>query len=214
MARVTFRKYTSLPVLLNILYSSKLTLSDPSKWEDKNDSYYIDTYKRLNNYKTVLVTCFSETIETYHHWKIYAGTPSGICIEFHKAKLIPMMRKQNVIMDYVKYARINLKVLKTEMTLEKFPFYKRIPFSDESEFRVLYYSCDKELLTYDIEIDFKCIKAIIINPWLDKSISGNLINVINSFKGKHQFRVYQSTLLENEKWKLRAQQYEKMIKYA
>jgi hypothetical protein len=150
-------------------------------------------------------------METYHHWKIYAGTPSGVCIEFDKDKLLPMLKKPNVIMDYVSYKRINNSVIKNEMTVDKLPFYKRISFIDECEFRVLYYSNEVDIFTHDIEIDLKCIKRIIINPWLDKSIANNLIDVIKSFKGRHQFGVYQSTLLENEKWKRRANQFKNSL---
>lgn len=200
MTETSFRKYTSLPVLLNILNTKIITLSDPKKWEDRNDSYFIEVYKRLNKYKTVLVSCFSEAEETYHHWKIYAGNASGICIEFDKDKLVKKMANPNVIMKNVEYPTIR-NLSSTEKILpEQIPFYKRYPFKDEMEFRVIYFSKFDEKETFDIEIDYDCIKKIIISPWLDKSLAKNTVKIIKSFDLREDTLVYQSELLENEKW--------------
>lgn len=205
MTDATFRKYTNLPVLLKILNSKKITLSDPSKWEDKNDSYYIETYKRLKKYKTVLVSCFSEANETYHHWKIYAGSTSGICIIFHKDKLMSFVNlKQNILMNKVIYMTIKPKK-QEEMKLDDLPFYKRIAFKDEKEFRFLYYSRNEELPIYDIEIELDCIKSIVINPWLEDSISNDVICTIQSKCNERNIHIYQSSLLENEQWKQKIQ---------
>lgn len=38
-------RFTTLPVLLDLLQRQKLTLLDPKSWEDKNDSEIILEYK-------------------------------------------------------------------------------------------------------------------------------------------------------------------------
>ena len=35
--RSTLRKYTTIPVLLDILARKRIALRDPKKWEDRND---------------------------------------------------------------------------------------------------------------------------------------------------------------------------------
>ena len=40
------RRYTDLTSLFYLLSTQTLTLLDPQKWEDKNDSFYLDLYKK------------------------------------------------------------------------------------------------------------------------------------------------------------------------
>lgn len=67
MGEITFRRYTTLPFLLDILHEKRLPLLDPASWEDKNDSYYLELYKSGKRLKSVLAICFAEAQETYHH---------------------------------------------------------------------------------------------------------------------------------------------------
>ena len=46
MTTISLRRYTTLPFLLDILNKKCLTLLDPKNWEDKDDSYYIELYKK------------------------------------------------------------------------------------------------------------------------------------------------------------------------
>jgi hypothetical protein len=39
------RRYTDLTALIYLLRKRKLTLLDPSSWDDSNDSYYLTLYK-------------------------------------------------------------------------------------------------------------------------------------------------------------------------
>ena len=74
MTTISLRRYTTLPFLLDILNKKCLTLLDPKNWEDKDDSYYIELYKKSLGLKSILVLCFTESVERYHHWKIYSGS--------------------------------------------------------------------------------------------------------------------------------------------
>ena len=64
------RRYTDLPALLYLLRTRSITLLDPSSWDDKNDSYYLEKYKEKKSLQTVLALCLSTAEETYHHWRV------------------------------------------------------------------------------------------------------------------------------------------------
>ncbi len=84
-------RYTSLPVLLDILSNQELTLLNPATWDDRNDSYYIELYKKRKKLKTLLALCFTTKSETYHHWKVFSDGISGVCVQFKKEQLLEQM---------------------------------------------------------------------------------------------------------------------------
>jgi hypothetical protein len=57
-------------------------------WDDENDAHYIAKYKRLKHAVAVLALCFTESDETYHHWKVFSHGKDGVCIEFDKPRLL------------------------------------------------------------------------------------------------------------------------------
>lgn len=67
MSSRSYKRYTDLPSLIQILMNRELTLLDPSSWDDKNDSYFISTYKEKKQLQSVLALCFTKKSETYHH---------------------------------------------------------------------------------------------------------------------------------------------------
>ena len=79
----SLRRYTSFPYLIDILKKKRLTFVWPKHWEDRNDYNFIDKYKKESGLGYVLALCFTESSETYFHWKVYSDGPSGICIEFY-----------------------------------------------------------------------------------------------------------------------------------
>ena len=66
-----FRKYTNLAALIHFLQTKQITLLNPSTWDDKNDAYFLEEFKNIQGFTTVLAICFAETYETYHHWKVF-----------------------------------------------------------------------------------------------------------------------------------------------
>jgi hypothetical protein len=81
-------RFTTLPVLLDLLKRKRLVLLNPATWEDKNDSEILKEYKRRKNLPNLFALCFSYGDETIHHWKTFADGISGCCIEFDAPKLI------------------------------------------------------------------------------------------------------------------------------
>src|SRR6187455_3028495 len=87
-AKERLNRYTSLPVLLDLLSERRITLLSPESWEDRNDAYYLERYKDVRARKSVLAVCFSMRQETFHHWRIFSSGSAGVCIEFDRERLL------------------------------------------------------------------------------------------------------------------------------
>jgi len=110
-------RYTTLPVLLNLLRMKKIVLLDPSAWEDRNDAEIILEYKKRKKIRKLFAICFGIGDETIHHWKTYADGISGCCIEFDEKKLLKSFKGINEIrLGDVTYKRINVTI---QLTLQK-----------------------------------------------------------------------------------------------
>ncbi len=196
-----FRRYTTLPFLLDTLYHKRLPLLDPEKWDDKNDSYFIELYKKKKNLKTVLAICFAYSPEKYHHWKIYAGDSSGVCIEFNQSQLLKRLKNGNKFrVEKVQYKLID-HLERDVPLIDDLPFIKRYPFEDECEHRIIFEDADNEIPVEYIKIAPGDIERIVINPWMNKFVFESIKSVIKDIKGFDHTTVFQSTVLENEKWK-------------
>ena len=80
--------------------------------------------------------------ETYHHWKLFSDGSHGVSINFEKAGLLSVFKKDK----RVKHGRMQYDLIKDveeslgELPLEtsKLPFLKRYPYRGEKEYRVIY----------------------------------------------------------------------------
>ena len=117
--------------MLDILHRKKIVLLDPSSWDDRNDSFFLEQYKTKSSLKTLLALCFTESSDTYHHWKIFSDGISGVRITFLRRELLDVFKDNpNVMMNCVKYKTVrNLR--ETTPQLTDLPFLKRIAFKDE-----------------------------------------------------------------------------------
>lgn len=88
MLKKFLRRYTDLPGLIYLLQGRCITLVDPLTWDDQNDSYFLRLYKEHRKLACVLALCFTRSTETYHHWRVFAGGSSGVCISFHRGELL------------------------------------------------------------------------------------------------------------------------------
>ena len=106
--RPFLNRFTSLPILLDMLSRKCITLLEPTSWEDKNDAFYLEEYKKEKKLKTLLAYCFSAKRETYHHWRVFSNGPSGVCVEFDREKLRSSIKKvqgtkiRRVVYKYIK----------------------------------------------------------------------------------------------------------------
>ena len=195
-------RYTNLPFLIDILVRKKLTLTNPSFWEDKNDSFFIEKFKMKSNYSTVLAMCFAAKLQRFHHWKVFTKESNGVCIRFNKDKLIPELQsnEKNLLIDKVKYRTI-ATLRKNPPDTNELPFLKREAFSDEYEFRIIYFDETNTLDYKQIAFSIKCIDAIIFNPWLPNLVEESITKTIKSIKGCEDLKIVKSDLFNNDSWR-------------
>ena len=194
------RRYTSLPSLLHVLQNKQMTFLNPATWDDRNDAYFMEQYKQRKKFKTALALCFSETGETYHHWRVFTRGSEGVCIHFHNLQLMRTLKRIGEIRSgQVKYKPID-DLERTHPAADKLPFLKRLPYEHEFEFRILYVSKTKEYETKGIDIDLSCIERVVLNPWMPKPLANSVKATIKSIPGCAHLSVYRTTLLENERW--------------
>ena len=170
MSKITLRRYTQLAPLLHLLHRKCLTLLSPRTWDDKNDAYYLETYRQRKNLGSVLALCFAEARETYHHWHVFAGKSSGGILDLDKDLLInSVCRTPSIKWDSVKYPKFKeLRV--THPATEELPFVKRYPFRDEREFRIICEDATPMLEAKDLKFDPHALLKVIINPWIPQSV--------------------------------------------
>jgi hypothetical protein len=202
MSMRSLRRYTNLAATIHLLRTKRITLLDPATWDDKNDAYFMEEYKRYKKAGTLLALCFSETSETYHHWRVFSHGSDGVCIEFDKDNLLSAFENAPEIKTgYVDYKKINdLNGLRT-MGLEQLPFLKRYPYKDEREFRVVYVDSKSavELKNYKIEVGW--IRRITLSPWMTKALASSVKETLKTIGGCSGIKISQSTLVDNEAWK-------------
>jgi hypothetical protein len=199
MTNKFLRRYTDLTALIYLLEEQKLTLLDPISWDDSNDSHYLLVYKNQKRLKTLLVICFTQVKETYHHWRVFASGTSGVCVKFKRAQLLNEVEKcAGVKTRKVKYLTIKKN---RKPPIDLLPFIKRHAFKDEVEYRVIYESSESVLSKKDISIPLSCIAKITLSPWMHKSLSNDVKKVLKGIKGCEHIEIVRSTLIGNDEWK-------------
>jgi hypothetical protein len=196
------RRYTDLPALLHLLKTKCITLFDPKLWDDKNDSHYIEVYREQKGLKAVLALCFTEASERYHHWKVFSGNASGVCIVFHKTKLLENINRNDVVKcSKVIYKKLN-DIEANRPVIDDYPFVKRHPFRDDEEFRIIYEDLNSCMETKDFPIELSCISGIVLSPWAPKSVIDSVRAVIKDIEDCYKLKITKTTLVDNARWKL------------
>ena len=195
------RRYTDLPALLHMLAAKQITLLDPKTWDDRNDSFFMSLYKEQKKLKTVLALCFSQTTETYHHWRVFSNGPAGVCVVFDREALLGALNKvKGVSTSAIRYS--TLKDAKEKgLKVDELPFVKRYGFKPEKEFRVVYTSSSEEHPSLDVPIDLSCIRSVSLSPWMHGSLRDSTVTAIRAIDGCARLKVSRSTLISNEQWK-------------
>ena len=197
------RRYTDIPALIYLLSVQKLTLVDPQSWDDSNDSYYLSLYRDKKKLKSVLALCFTQAGERYHHWRVFAGGSSGVCIRFKRSDLLKATRKQQGLrIGAVKYLAL-AEIKKKRLASEDLPFLKRYAFEHEDEFRMIYGSETTKLSKLDIAIPLSCIDRITVSPWIHPVLFRYVKQMLRSIEGCGTLTIVRSTLIGNEEWKTR-----------
>lgn len=201
MSENYLKRFTDVPALIYLLTHRAITLLDPKSWDDTNDAHYLSVYKEEKSLKTVLAVCFTEAPETYHHWRVFAGGSSGVCITFKRKKLLEVLKRTSGVrpgsVDYMTLDEMREK----KILVKQLPFIKRQGFQDECEFRIIYESKRTSWTTKDIKIPLTSIEKITLSPWIPKALAKSVGNTIHSIKGCDKIQVVRSTLVGNIEWK-------------
>jgi len=202
MKKQTLNRYTYLPILFDLLDQKRLTMLDPKKWDDKNDSYYLELYKKTLKLKSLLALCFSESGETYEMWKVFSGGTSGVCIEFDKELLISYFNKdERIICGSIEYlTRRNMRN-KDIQDFEKLPFMKRRAFKNEKEFRFILKEIDRKIPGVFVPIGIDCISRITFNPWIPNDVYESNKAIIRRIDGCKNISIRRTSVIDNEEWK-------------
>lgn len=195
------RRYTDIPALIYLLQNRSITLLNSDSWDDKNDTYYLDVYKKRKKLGSVLALCFTEAPETYHHWKIFSGGSSGACVIFNKNQLLDSILKSETATSFslVKYKTLE-EMRNNSVELDELPYVKRFGYQDEQEFRIVHEAKENDLKSFDIPITLNCIERVVLNPWVPKNLSDSMKKVISTIEGCGAMKLTRSTLIKNEEW--------------
>ena len=198
----TFRRYTNLAATIHLLRTKSITLLNPATWDDTNDAYYMAEYKRHSTAKSVLALCFTESAETYHHWRVFSHGRDGVCIEFDKERLLSVWAGDTtVVTGVVNYEEIRSLRKRKVLSSEQLPFLKRYPFRDEQEFRVVFTSMDQADEHKSYTIPLSCIKRVTLSPWMSKALATSVKQTLKDIPQCKGIKVSHSTLVDNEVWK-------------
>ncbi|MHB0898030.1 MAG: hypothetical protein ACYC1A_10825 [Spirochaetales bacterium] len=191
------RRFTSLPLLLDILESSELQFSDPRYWEDKNDSEILKAYKDKKKLKTLFALCFTKDTETIYQWKAFSDNSSGCFIKFDSDNINKkILKNRNIRQNEIKYIKIN--ELKQELKkIEDIPFSKRWPYRNENEYRYIYES-KLYKSSYSIPINSSDIISVTFNQKMTDHTFDTIKRIL---KNKYKMsNIYHSTVYRNETW--------------
>ena len=200
-AKKFLRRYTDIPALIYLLREQKITLLSPSTWDDGNDREFMTLYQGRKRLKSLLALCFSQSDETYHHWRVFAPGAGGVCVAFDRNELVKTFKtRRGVRMGAVEYLKIG-ELRGKRIAVSKLPFLKRYAYAHESEFRLLYESTSVEAKTLDVPIPLSCIRRITLSPWIPGSLFSRVKDTLKSIPGCEGAKIYRSTLIGNEEWK-------------
>jgi hypothetical protein len=197
---IKLTRFTTLPVLLDLLERRKLVLLDPESWDDKNDTQNIQEYKRRAGVENLFALCFTHKGETIHHWKSFAGGATGCCIEFSAGKLISIFEKtEGLRHGMVTYKNINSAGLLPFSSVEEIPFTKRKPYQFEREYRAIW-TGRHDSTCFELELPLDVIRRITFTQQMPdpvfRSVKALLIRNYKELRNK----VNRSTLYKNERW--------------
>ncbi len=188
-------RFTTLPVLLDLLERQKLVLLDPKSWDDRNDTEVILTYKRKAAISKLFALCFSHSSETIHHWKTYANGSSGCCIEFSARKLMEIFdNTPGLRHGKVTYKTIN--EVQTSFPLSEMPFIKRKPYECEREYRAIWEG-DSPNDCFELDVPLSTINRITISQQMPEQVFKTLKQLL---KTSSPNKVNRSTIYENKIW--------------
>uniref|UniRef100_UPI001C3109F8 DUF2971 domain-containing protein n=1 Tax=Achromobacter sp. GbtcB20 TaxID=2824765 RepID=UPI001C3109F8 len=132
---------------------------------------------------------FSVQTNTYHHWRVFAPTSSGVRITFDEQHLQPSISGvPDLQMKEVEYVKIS-DIRSTPIDRHSLPFLKRYPYSQESEVRLLWQSRE-ERASFELPINLQAIQRITLSPWLHPALHQSVKAILHSIDGCSSLRIH------------------------
>lgn len=192
-------RFTTLPILLDLLERQKLVLLDPSSWDDKNDTLIIEEYKKKATIDKLFVLCFTHESETIHHWKAFASGSSGCCVEFDAVKLRKIFDNTSQVRHgIVEYKKIN-DSKQFFLDLQNIPFIKRKPYEFEREYRVIWEGRSDNKY-YELEVPLEIIKRITFGQQMPESVFESVKSMLVKNYSILNKKIFRSTVYKNKTW--------------
>lgn len=196
------KRYTTFAAAVDMLTEKRLTLLSPARWDDTNDTAFLEAFRQHRTLPAVFAACFTQAPETYHHWQVFGSKGEGVCVEFdRKALLSSLPRKGSYLWGSVEYMTLQKLRDVKDIDLYELPFIKRYGYRDEKEFRIIYQSTNDADKAHHVSIELSWIKRIILNPWLHESLKPSMQSSLKRIPGCGKISVVQSTLINNAQWK-------------
>jgi hypothetical protein len=198
---VRLLKYTSLAVAIDLLRNKRLALVDPRSWVDRNDIAYLQEYKRRKALKSLVLTCFTTKPERFHHWKSFADGTDGVCIHFRVKPLIEAVARDAGFRSGLVAYRDNTAEDNWTPKTTEIPFLKRLAFSDEGEYRILFEDKDVIRETKDLALELNCVSRIVVSPRLAKGLFPAVKEQLASIAPDARLQIAQSSILDSTRWR-------------
>ncbi|GBU25160.1 hypothetical protein R83H12_01800 [Fibrobacteria bacterium R8-3-H12] len=195
---IRLHRYTSIPVLLDMLQNNRLFLSNPDYWKDKTDAHFL---KEHSKGKLARALCFFEKNENNYYWELYAK--KGCMITFNAKLLLDSIGKNlsNGSLDCRPISYKKQNNLKEKTQKENLPFIKQIRYKGEKEFRIVWTGEKEEKEGASIYIEPKSIEKIVISGEIPENLAKSLINAIHTItKNAFAKKVFYSWLFNNKVW--------------
>ncbi|MEX1258372.1 MAG: hypothetical protein WEG36_12205 [Gemmatimonadota bacterium] len=206
------RRYTHVSALRSIFADQRMRLGRFKDWEDKNDSHYVEAYRREGNFTDVRILCLSAAEEDFHHWRSFAFSPDGVLIVFNGTELHnALLRAPRLVahgpMEYHWWTGglKRLKRLKPDeppllggrIRPDRLPFVKRKHFQGEREYRYVFGFTDSSKQERNVDVPTASIARVWLSPWSKASS----LHAIRRMPGANSIQINRSKLLNNKEWR-------------
>jgi len=194
------RRYTSLPVAIDMLVRKCATLLPYRHWVDENDRRALELYQNNLHYGFVGAMCLTQAAETFHHWQVFASGDAGVCVVFDRLTLERHFAdRMHFKARPVQYMQMREIETIDAADLHDLPFLKRYGFRDEREFRILGYTVEQRP-SLSFEIIPGLIRRIVFSPFTHPSLVDSARIALRAIPGWSGLTVHHSKLINNETW--------------
>ena len=213
-----FRRYTTLPIVMDMLKEKRLSIVGYDAWEDVNDRFNMDLYKLHTETHFLGAYCLNRSRrQDFHQWKIFFDGPSGVCIIFDETKFdefVKNLHKSSYLIGNMKYVAYKNGKREQDLALttkcgraetDKLPFIKRAGFSAEREFRIVHFSKEKKDV-HHIGFDTSIISDIILSPFLPDGLISSVKSILKMIDGCPT-RVTKARLNNSKTWQQSLRRY-------